>query len=373
VERTRNRCWRLFEWFCRIWLVLFRRPKRGDPCVYIPDRCIHRPDPCIYSQFMLMQLEQPVTWDNPDVAILRNGVEQNSFDLVADTEYQVVVTVHNSSRDRVADGTEVAIRWIEFGAGAQIRHAIATLSADVPLWPGTVDVTATWRTPASPGHYCIEVELAHPADGNPANNRGWNNTQVHAAASLVETPIRVFNRWPTGCPPVHEGGHGIYIARAFAGTGLLGILGGGLTFHAVDHHASALELFIAGLAGYPVGAALGLLLELVRTRWRRPGIADVTHERVPCELVELTVDGYRFVDQTGKDADPDHMFAPRPSAWPATLTPALFHFQPGETYRDVVLRVDAPDEPGSEETFNVSVRQGDAPTGGVTVTVRSGH
>ena len=43
-----------------------------------------------------------------------------------------------------------------------------------------------------------------------------------------------------------------------------------------------------------------------------------------------------------------------------------------ERFVDVLLIVDAPDGPGPPEPFNVSVRQGGAPTGGVTVLVERG-
>ncbi len=64
----------------------------------------------------------------------------------------------------------------------------------MPVWPGVAVVHAPRKTPATRGHYCIEVELSHPQDGNPANNLGWNNTQGKAAASEVQMPIRIFNR-----------------------------------------------------------------------------------------------------------------------------------------------------------------------------------
>lgn len=368
----RSRCPKFLDWLCRIWIVVFRRPKRGDPCLYLPDRIIHRPDPCLYSQFLLMQLGQPVTWDNPDVALFRNGVEQNTYDLIVDTDYDLVVTVHNSSREKPAFGTQVQIRWIEFGAGGQIRHPIATLTVDVPVWPGTVNTTAVWRTPATPGHFCIEVELFHPEDGNPANNRGWNNTQVKAAASRVDTPVRVFNRWPTGCPPIQESGDAVFLPRAFAGTGLLGIIAGFLLATALLDEPTVARLAGWGAAGYGVGALFGLLLELVRSRWRRQRGRDPRREQIACELVEITVDGYRFQDGKGKDVDPTAMFAPRPPAWPARVEPSLFTFQAGETYRDVLLIVEAPEEPGPPEVFNVNVRQGGAPTGGVTVSITRG-
>ncbi len=189
--------------FCRIWEILRDgKTPEGDACVVVPGHLVRKPDPCIYSQFLLMQLNQPVTWDNPDVRIFLNGVEQDTYNLSAGTEYDLEITVHNASRDKPANGTSVDIRWIEFGAGAEIRHPISTLAANVPVWPGTAVVATRWRTPDTPGHYCIEVELTHSDDGNPANNRGWNNTVVHAAASPVERGIRIFNRYPDGCPPV---------------------------------------------------------------------------------------------------------------------------------------------------------------------------
>lgn len=120
-----ERCRGFWAWWCRLLAIVFGRRKGGDDCVYIPERVINRPDPCLYSQFLLLQLGLPVTWDNPDVALLLNGVEQHTYDLVVDTEYDVVVTLHNSSRRKAALGTQVAVRWIEFGAGAQIHHASA--------------------------------------------------------------------------------------------------------------------------------------------------------------------------------------------------------------------------------------------------------
>jgi hypothetical protein len=300
-----RRCREIRDWLCKAFIVTFNRRKTGDPCVYFPERVINRPDPCIYDQFLLMQLNRPVTWDNPDIAILLGGVEQYTYDLKPNTDYDVAITVHNSSTKKPALGTAVTVRWIEFGAGGQVRHDIAALVADVPVWPGVAVVHTTWRTPATPGHYCIEVELYHPQDGNPANNLGWNNTEVKAAASKVETSIRIFNR--------------------------------------------------------SVGAAHGLLAA--------PTKAGGEGRAPPWNLVEIAFDSYVFHDAYGKEADLDVMFEPRPPAWPVRVEPSVFHFSPEETYRDVLVAIDAPDGPGPAETFNVTARQGGAPLGGVTLTV----
>jgi hypothetical protein len=196
----RRSCCRFLDWLCRIWVIITNRRKGGDPCVYFPERVINRPDPCIYSQFLLMQLKQPVTWDNPDIALFKDGVEQYTYNLTVDTTYDVAITVHNSSAEKEALGTKVAVRWIEFGAGGLVRHPIDDLVANVGRYPATAVVSTTWRTPATPGHYCIEVELTHSDDGNPTNNLGWNNTQVLAAHSEAKTAIRIFNRHVSGPP-----------------------------------------------------------------------------------------------------------------------------------------------------------------------------
>jgi hypothetical protein len=373
VNEARRPCWSVLDWLCKLIIILFKPPKGGDPCLYIPDRIIHRPDPCIYSQFLLMKLDQPVTWDNPDVALFHNGVEQYTYDLTVNTVYQVVITVHNSSREKAAIGTRVNVRWIEFGAGGQIRHPIATLTADVPEWPGIAKVDTPWTTPATEGHYCIEVELSHSDDGNPSNNLGWNNTQVKAAASEVQTLVRIFNRWPGGCPSVREGGGETSLVRVFGGWAPLGAVGG-FAASVVGHHALSVQR--AGLwlvAGYSIAALIGYLIEAVRARGRRGHPNDAPHqEAISCHLVELLVDSYTFKDAIGKDADPPTMFAPRPPAWPARVEPHLFHFAPNEAFRDVLLIVDAPDGPGPAEAFNVNAYQGGVPAGGVTVTITRG-
>jgi hypothetical protein len=300
-------CWGIFDTLCKIWSIIFRgKHRRRDPCVYIPERVSNRPDPCIYSQFMLMELHMPVTWENPDVSIFLGGVKQYTYNLTANTEYDVVITVHNSSHDKEARGTHVSVRWIEFGAGGQIRHPVDELVIDVPVWPGVSTVSTSWRTPATPGHYCIEVQLSHPKDANLANNLGWNNTQVYAAASRAKIPIRIFNRW----------------------------------------------------------------LEPPRGVIRKQGREEAENRReVSWNLVEVTFDSYIFHDAYGKDADPVAMFGPRAPAWPASVEPRIFHFSPGETYRDVTLIVDAPDGPSQSEKFNVTAHQGGIPLGGVTVMV----
>jgi hypothetical protein len=365
---------------CRIWCILTREPKtpEGDPCVVVPSHVIRKPDPCIYSQFLLMQLNQPVTWDNPDIRIFLGGVEQNTYDLAAGTQYDVEITVHNSSRDKPANGTAVNVGFIEFGAGAQIKHPIAALSANVPIWPGTAVVTTKWTTPTTPGHYCIEVELSHPDDANPANNRGWNNTQVHAAASPVERTIRVFNRYPGECPSVREGG-GPWLRphRVIYGWGPLGLVAALLLHRYYLHDPQPVLGGLAAMAaGYVILSIIGVIAEsiyawMMRRRREQQGTNPRT-DRTDCHLVDIKVDSYEFGDKVGKDFDPVTAFQDKPPVWPAHITPSSFVFTAGEAFRDVVLHVDAPDTPGPPGVFNVSVMQGGVPSGGVTITITTG-
>ncbi len=242
-------------------------------------------------------------------------------------------------------------------------------------------VSTPWRTPDVPGHYCIEVELFHPNDGDPSNNRGWNNTQVYAAHSRVERSIRIFNRYPKGCPPIDEGGGPILRPhRVFLGWAVLGAMAGFFLRSRAPHEwPSAARLGLAVGAGYLILALLGLLAESIyvwikRSRGRVAAQAkrsknEDRRRTTPCNLVEMAVDSYSFEDKVGKEFNPDVAFRGRAPIWPARVEPASFLFLDGEAYRDVDLVVDAPDGPGPPGVFNVNVRQGGVPAGGVTVSI----
>lgn len=383
-SREKSDCCRPKSTLCRICHIITKQRKTpcGDPCVTFPGHILHKPDPCIYDQFLLMAMNQPVTWANPDVHIFLGGVEQYTYNLTTGTTYTVEITVHNSSRLKPANGTSVDVRWIEFGAGGQTRHPIANLTANVPVWPGTAVVSTAWRTPDVPGHYCIEIELFHPDDGNPANNRGWNNTQVYAAHSPVERPIRIFNRYPKGCPPVQEGGGPVLRPhRVFLGWAVLGaVLAGLFLRHLGPHEWPALaRLGVAVAGGYLVLALIGLFAESIyawikRSRGRVAAEAKRSRDEerrrgTPCNLVEVEVDSYTFGDGAGKAFNPDAAFHGQGPVWPARVEPSSFLFLEGEAYRDVSLLVDAPDGPGPPGVFNVNVRQGGVPAGGITITI----
>jgi hypothetical protein len=191
----------------RYWAVLRQRlDKESIPpfdCMHVPQRITELPDPSIYSQFYLKNLSLPFTWDNPDIRIFKNGVEAYTYDLLANTEYRVEITIHNNSTIKSASKTVVRVVFIEFGIGGGIavHHFLSEKKVDIAARGQSGEpakIATSWRTPVQPDHYCLEVTLSHPLDGNNGNNRGWNNTVVKDAApgETITLNIPVWNAFP---------------------------------------------------------------------------------------------------------------------------------------------------------------------------------
>ena len=167
-------------------------------CQVIPPDVYRRPDPLIYSQSYLRSLGLAITWDNPDIALfdVAGGmVEVSSSALIADTEYEIQATIYNGSTDAPAIGMPVQFSFLSFGIGT-ISTFIGTTTVDLPVrgapgHPATAGMR--WRTPQTPGHYCIQVRLIWADDANPANNLGQENTHVGAAQSPAVFTFPVHN------------------------------------------------------------------------------------------------------------------------------------------------------------------------------------
>jgi hypothetical protein len=136
-----------------------------------------------------------VTWDNPDIWLQLNGASVPSASFQPDTSYDVVARVWNNSTEAPAVGLPVRFSYIDFGIGGP-PILIGTTSVDLPVkgaggHPAYAKIG--WKTPSTPGHYCILVELIWPDDANPFNNLGQENTDVkplnspHASFSF---PVR---------------------------------------------------------------------------------------------------------------------------------------------------------------------------------------
>jgi hypothetical protein len=89
----------------------------------------------------------------------------------------------------------VHLSFLEFGVGTQ-SNPVGTVKIDVgvlgsPNQP--VFASWPWTTPATPGHYCLQVLLDPADDLNPANNLGQENTDVVAAHSPAEFKFMLRN------------------------------------------------------------------------------------------------------------------------------------------------------------------------------------
>ncbi|MBV8895301.1 MAG: hypothetical protein JO051_02235 [Acidobacteriaceae bacterium] len=177
--------WRLL---CRV-LKRFCRPKRKIPsrhrCIPINNPAFVRPDPMIYDQYYLTSLGLAVTWDNPDIQLYLNGTPVSSDQLLVGTTYEVVAQIWNNSTDAPVVGMPVAFSFLEFGVGT-ISVPIGSTQCDLGVKGGPncpTYASMLWTTPATPGHYCIQVLLQPADDTNPLNNLGQENTNVGTAHS----------------------------------------------------------------------------------------------------------------------------------------------------------------------------------------------
>jgi hypothetical protein len=197
----------LWELLLRLFGKRREKPSEKEKCGEIPPNVKRKPDPCLYDQFYLQAQGYAVTWNNPDIWItLPDGTPANSYQLVPDTDYVVHAQIHDASFDP-ALATQVRCAYRPWSFNSPDRTPIE-LNPDgtekvvilhIPPWSQQV-AQFHWHTPASPGHYCLQVECFHPDDKNPNNNLGQENTQIVGAhaGQVVTTEALLFNRLETG-------------------------------------------------------------------------------------------------------------------------------------------------------------------------------
>ena len=154
-------------------------------CVPIDHPAMARPDPLIYDQYYLMGLGLAVTWDNPDIEILKDGLPVPAGRLQADTHYEVRVRVWNASVDAWVVQMPVHLSYLSFGIGTT-SNAIDTRPISVGVIGAAsqpAHVSFDWHTPREPGHYCLQALLDPADDANFANNLGQKNTDVGVTSS----------------------------------------------------------------------------------------------------------------------------------------------------------------------------------------------
>jgi hypothetical protein len=172
----------------------FDKTATNDGCGVISHPSFHRPDPLIYSQTYLTSLGLAVTWDNPDIVLLKNGVIVSEGDLLPNTEYEIRATIWNNSFDAPVVGLIVEFSFMSFGA-ATVTHPIGTKSVNLGVKGGInhpAFASMMWTTPPA-GHYCVLVELKWVDDANPNNNLGQNNVNVVEAHSPATFTFQLRN------------------------------------------------------------------------------------------------------------------------------------------------------------------------------------
>jgi hypothetical protein len=174
------------------------RDRKQPDTPNVPPWAYRQPDPLIYSQQYLQAQGLAVTWNNPDIHLESPGapgVPVDSHDLQPDTDYLVIARVWNGSTTAPAPGLPVHVSFLEFGIGTT-RHDVGQTAVDLAVKGAAgcpAFATVGWHTPATPGHYCLQVQLIWDDDANPANNMGQHNTDVkplNSPHAAFDFPLR---------------------------------------------------------------------------------------------------------------------------------------------------------------------------------------
>ena len=188
--------WKAIKAFCAFRkLSHAQRLEVSNPCSKFTAPAYHRPDPCIYDQYYLMSLGLAVTWDNPDITIWLGGVQVPEHTLLPDTEYELHATIWNNSYYAPVVGMQVNFAYLSFGAATTVSPIGSTyVNLGVKGGPNCPALAIMlWKTPPTPGHYCIQVNFAWVDDANPNNNLGQNNVDVVPATSPANFVFRLRN------------------------------------------------------------------------------------------------------------------------------------------------------------------------------------
>jgi hypothetical protein len=209
------------------------RPVESSP---VPEWAFREPDPLIYSQPWLQAHGLAYTWDNPDIRLelpSAPGVPVDVHALSPGTVYRVRARIWNGSPTAPVAQLPVEMAYLDFGIGG-VAVAIGSTTVDLPVKgaAGTpAYATVDWKTPTTPGHYCIQVRLVWPHDADPGNNLGQHNVDVkplNSPRAGFTVPVRNTGRRPMRvalavdayelpllrpCPPEERGNDGEAEAR----------------------------------------------------------------------------------------------------------------------------------------------------------------
>jgi hypothetical protein len=177
------------------------REKTGPGAVHLPSTIYKRPDPLLYSQSFLMAQGLAFSWDNPDIWLTEPPAPDGTMVGVASSSlapnhvYRIHALIHNGSLEAPAVGLPVEFSFLSFGIGTVSNH-IGAVSITLPVKGASGEPSEAvhdWRTPAMPGHYCLQVRVTWPDDAEPRNNMGQKNVDVRKLNSPKATfqfPLR---------------------------------------------------------------------------------------------------------------------------------------------------------------------------------------
>lgn len=181
------------------------RERAGPNSVHLPSTIYKRPDPLIYSQYFFMARGFAVTWDNPDIWVTELPAPDGtmapvgSHNLVPNHVYRIHARIYNGSLEAPAVGMPVIFSFLTFGIGI-VPTLIGVAVVDLPVKGAAGHPKETfhdWLTPATSGHYCLQVGIFWPDDAEPGNNIGQENVDVKKLASPATFRFPLRNDAPT--------------------------------------------------------------------------------------------------------------------------------------------------------------------------------
>lgn len=177
------------------------RESSGPSKVHLPSTIYKKPDPLIYSQYFLLAQGLAASWDNPDIRLTELPAPDGTMVFVPSNSlapnhvYRIHALVHNGSLESPCVGMPVAFSYLTFGIGT-ISTPIGATAINLAV-KGAIgepsEAFVDWLTPATPGHYCIQVLLIWPDDSQPLNNLGQENTDVkklNSPKATFQFPLR---------------------------------------------------------------------------------------------------------------------------------------------------------------------------------------
>jgi hypothetical protein len=176
------------------------REKTGTTSARVPSTIYKRPDPFLYSQYFFMAQGFAVTWDNPDIWLTELPAPDGTMAPVASNAllpnhtYRIHARILNGSLEAPAVGMPVFFWYLTFGIGI-VPTLIGLTIVDLPVRGASghpVETFHDWRTPATAGHYCLQIGLFWGDDAEPGNNLGQENVDVGKLTSpaTFKFPLR---------------------------------------------------------------------------------------------------------------------------------------------------------------------------------------